>query len=169
MREGFSSLTLSPAALLSALAATRTRESTTPSSSLIATSATETTYDAIYYVKGALAGGIGTCITHGALTPVDVVKTRIQLEPLKYSKGMIGTFRQIIAEEGAGALLTGFGPTVVGYFIQGLPLFALAAHVFRLVQVRGRGVLQGQHRPGSGRAIGLAESHSDLPRRRSYG
>ena len=32
---------------------------------------------------------------------------------------MIGGFRQVIANEGAGALLTGFGPTAAGYFLQG--------------------------------------------------
>lgn len=32
---------------------------------------------------------------------------------------MIGGFRQVIAKEGAGALLTGLGPTVLGYFLQG--------------------------------------------------
>ncbi|WWC71072.1 uncharacterized protein I206_105025 [Kwoniella pini CBS 10737] len=71
------------------------------------------------YARFALAGALGCAITHGALTPVDVVKTRIQLEPEVYNKGMVGGFRQIIAKEGAGALLTGFGPTAVGYAIQG--------------------------------------------------
>src|SRR5438270_10793707 len=47
------------------------------------------------------------------------VKTRIQLEPTIYNKGMIGGFRQVVAAEGAGALLTGFGPTAAGYFLQG--------------------------------------------------
>src|SRR5258708_460892 len=32
---------------------------------------------------------------------------------------MIPAFRQVIQKEGAGALLTGFGPTVVGYALQG--------------------------------------------------
>lgn len=32
---------------------------------------------------------------------------------------MVGGFRQVVAAEGAGALLTGLGPTVVGYAIQG--------------------------------------------------
>lgn len=32
---------------------------------------------------------------------------------------MVGGFRQVIAGEGAGALLTGLGPTIVGYAIQG--------------------------------------------------
>lgn len=87
---------------------------------VVATSAHgETKYDLMYYLKGALAGGICCAVTHGALTPVDVVKTRIQLDPVKYNKGLVGGFKQVIAEEGAGGLLTGFGPTVVGYFIQG--------------------------------------------------
>ncbi|KAI8611950.1 phosphate transport protein [Chytriomyces sp. MP71] len=73
----------------------------------------------MYFIKGALAGGICCGVTHGALTPVDVVKTRIQLEPSVYNKGMIASFRQIVAKEGAGALLTGLGPTAVGYFVQG--------------------------------------------------
>ncbi|KDN51442.1 mitochondrial carrier [Tilletiaria anomala UBC 951] len=71
------------------------------------------------YSRFALAGAIGCAITHGALTPVDVVKTRIQLEPEVYNKGMITAFRQVVAKEGSGALLTGFGPTAMGYFIQG--------------------------------------------------
>ncbi|KAJ9116965.1 mitochondrial phosphate carrier protein [Naganishia vaughanmartiniae] len=71
------------------------------------------------YARFALAGALGCAVTHGALTPVDVVKTRIQLEPEVYNRGMVGGFRQVIAAEGAGALLTGLGPTVLGYAIQG--------------------------------------------------
>jgi solute carrier family 25 phosphate transporter 3 len=47
------------------------------------------------------------------------VKTRIQLDPATYNRGMIGGFRQVIQAEGAGALLTGAGPTFAGYFLQG--------------------------------------------------
>jgi solute carrier family 25 phosphate transporter 3 len=79
----------------------------------------EKKYDAMYYVKAALSGGICCSVTHGGLTPVDVVKTRIQLDPVTYNKGMIGGFRQVIAAEGAGALLTGLGATATGYFVQG--------------------------------------------------
>ncbi|KAH6724407.1 mitochondrial carrier domain-containing protein [Leptodontidium sp. 2 PMI_412] len=71
------------------------------------------------YSRFALAGAICCSVTHGGLTPVDVVKTRIQLDPATYNKGLIGGFRQVIAKEGAGALLTGFGPTAAGYFLQG--------------------------------------------------
>jgi len=71
------------------------------------------------YARFAFAGAVCCSITHGALTPVDVVKTRIQLEPEVYNKGMIDGFRQVVRKEGAGALLTGFGPTAAGYFLQG--------------------------------------------------
>ncbi|KAK0705155.1 mitochondrial phosphate carrier protein [Lasiosphaeris hirsuta] len=47
------------------------------------------------------------------------VKTRIQLDPATYNNGMIGGFRKVIQSEGAGALLTGLGPTFAGYFLQG--------------------------------------------------
>lgn len=50
--------------------------------SVMATSGAKN-YDLMYYLKGAAAGGICCSITHGALTPVDVVKTRVQLDPVK--------------------------------------------------------------------------------------
>lgn len=76
-------------------------------------------YDLTYYLKGALAGGVCCSITHAALCPVDVVKTRIQLEPEVYNKGMIDGFRTVVRNEGVGALATGLGPTAFGYFVQG--------------------------------------------------
>ncbi|KAI0970717.1 mitochondrial carrier [Xylaria arbuscula] len=74
---------------------------------------------AALYSRFAIAGAICCSVTHGAMTPVDVVKTRIQLDPVTYNRGLIGGFRQVIASEGAGALLTGVGPTFAGYFLQG--------------------------------------------------
>jgi len=76
-------------------------------------------YNMGYYLNGALCGGICCSVTHGGMCPVDVVKTRIQLDPVTYNRGLIGGFRQVIAAEGTGALATGLGPTAIGYFIQG--------------------------------------------------
>lgn len=92
-----------------------------------------------YYLQGALAGGICCSITHGALTPVDVVKTRIQLDPVKYNQGFIGGFKQVIAGEGAGALLTGLGPTAQGYFIQVNETFLWPRALLRQVGNGGKG------------------------------
>ncbi|RYO79492.1 hypothetical protein DL762_006638 [Monosporascus cannonballus] len=71
------------------------------------------------YSRFAFAGAVCCSVTHGGLTPIDVVKTRIQLDSVTYNRGMIGGFRQVIQNEGAGALLTGAGPTFAGYFLQG--------------------------------------------------
>jgi len=92
----------------------------------------------MYYLKGAAAGGICCSITHGALCPVDVVKTRVQLDPVKYNQGLIGGFRQIIAEEGAMALTTGLGATAFGYFIQGWFKFG-GVEFFKITAVQSMG------------------------------
>jgi len=76
-------------------------------------------FGVMYFVKAAAAGGICCSITHGSVTPMDVVKTRIQLDPIKYNKGFVGTFRQVVSTEGPSALLTGLGATALGYFVQG--------------------------------------------------
>ena len=47
----------------------------------------------------ALAGAVCCAITHGGATPIDVVKTRIQLEPETYRGGMLKSFRQIASTE----------------------------------------------------------------------
>merc|ERR1711998_106285 len=72
-----------------------------------------------YYLKGALAGGICCSVTHGGACPIDVVKTRIQLDPVTYNRGLFGGMKQVIATEGSGALWTGVGATAAGYFVQG--------------------------------------------------
>lgn len=65
-----------------------------------------------------IAGGICAFITHAACTPIDVVKTRIQTMPGKYS-GMFDGFRRIVSDEGYGTLLKGLGATAGGYFLHG--------------------------------------------------
>lgn len=77
------------------------------------------TFTVADYGKFALAGAMGCGVTHGAMTPIDVIKTRIQLEPTVYNTGMIGSLKKIVSSEGAGALLTGLGPTILGYSLQG--------------------------------------------------
>ena len=52
-------------------------------------------------------------------TAIDVVKTRIQVDPALARHNLLGGARKIVASEGPSALLTGFGPTAVGYLVQG--------------------------------------------------
>lgn len=71
------------------------------------------------YAQFFASGALCATLTHGALTPIDVVKTRLQLEPKGSKETMMSMARGIIAKEGPGGLLAGFGPTAVGYLIQG--------------------------------------------------
>ncbi|KAI3482282.1 hypothetical protein L1887_55043 [Cichorium endivia] len=91
-------------------------------------------------------------ITHGAVTPIDVVKTRIQLEPTVYNKGMIGGFRQVVAKEGAGR-----------------PSHRSRPHRPRLLppgrfQVRRLRALQEGHCLADGQRDGRQQPHGHLPR-----
>lgn len=66
-------------------------------------------------------GGILSCgITHTMITPVDLVKCRMQTG-YQYPS-TIGGIRAI-AKEGFGTLFTGWAPTAVGYSFQGLCKF----------------------------------------------
>lgn len=72
------------------------------------------------------AGALCATLTHGAMTPIDVIKTRIQIDSTlpAQSRTLFAAGRHIVRTEGPSALLTGFGPTAVGYFIQGGGKFA---------------------------------------------
>jgi len=58
------------------------------------------------------------------LAAIDVVKTRIQIDPTYKKLNILTGTRHVIATEGSAALLTGFGPTAVGYLAQGGAKFA---------------------------------------------
>lgn len=58
------------------------------------------------------------------MTPIDVIKTRIQIDPALKGHSLLSGGRLIVANEGPAALLTGFGPTAVGYLVQGGAKFA---------------------------------------------
>jgi len=66
-----------------------------------------------------LAGGICAALSHGITTPLDVVKTRIQKYPYRYTEGVVKATRDIIKEKGAIYLTKGLSPTIVGYGLEG--------------------------------------------------
>jgi hypothetical protein len=53
--------------------------------------------------------------SHGFMTPIDVVKTRIQIDPALKGFNLLSGARKIVAAEGPRGLITGAGPTFVGY------------------------------------------------------
>jgi solute carrier family 25 phosphate transporter 3 len=79
-------------------------------------------HDTSYYLK-CMVGGILSCgLTHTAITPLDVTKCNMQVNPGKY-KGLISGMRTIATEEGVAALGKGWAPTLIGYSMQGLCKF----------------------------------------------
>jgi len=70
-------------------------------------------------------GGILSCgITHTMVTPLDLVKCRIQVNPDKY-KSVVTGFKVTVAENGFRGLALGWAPTFFGYSTQGLCKFGL--------------------------------------------
>ncbi|KAG5733157.1 hypothetical protein E4T56_gene18758, partial [Termitomyces sp. T112] len=61
------------------------------------------------FVAGAIAG-VSEILT---FYPLDVVKTRMQLETGKSKHGLVGTLRAIIREEGVGRLYRGLVPPLL--------------------------------------------------------
>mmetsp|Transcript_29857 Transcript_29857/g.60821 ORF Transcript_29857/g.60821 Transcript_29857/m.60821 type:complete len:496 (+) Transcript_29857:149-1636(+) len=66
-----------------------------------------------------LAGGICASTSHALTTPIDVVKTRQQVDPWLEEKSMFEATLAIIKQGGPLALLAGLGPTALGYLIEG--------------------------------------------------
>ncbi|KAF8909351.1 mitochondrial carrier protein [Gymnopilus junonius] len=81
-------------------------------------------HDSSYYAK-CLLGGILACgITHAGITPLDVAKCNMQVNPQKYV-GLGSTLKTLVAEEGSKGIWKGFGPTFVGYSLQGMFKYGL--------------------------------------------
>ncbi|CAN0462836.1 unnamed protein product, partial [Laminaria digitata] len=74
-------------------------------------------HDNPYYFKCMLGGVLSCGLTHTAVTPLDVAKCNMQFNPTKY-RGLVGSVRTIVAEEGAGMLVKGWLPTLFGYSAQ---------------------------------------------------
>lgn len=72
-----------------------------------------------------LAGGICAAASHTIPVPIDVVKTRKQVDPTLEDKDFLEVTKYIIANEGMRSLLAGLGPTVVGYLFEGAIKFGV--------------------------------------------
>lgn len=77
-----------------------------------------------YYAKCCLGGILSCGLTHTLVTPLDVAKCNMQVDPTKY-KGLGQSIRTIMAEEGGAAIWKGWLPTALGYSAQGLFKFGL--------------------------------------------
>ncbi|XP_022857301.1 mitochondrial phosphate carrier protein 3, mitochondrial-like [Olea europaea var. sylvestris] len=71
------------------------------------------------YYAACTAGGILSCgLTHTALTPLDLVKCNMQIDPSKY-KSISSGFGILLREQGVKGFFKGWVPTLIGYSAQG--------------------------------------------------
>jgi len=75
-----------------------------------------------YFALCAFGGVLSCGITHTAVTPLDLVKCRLQVDKEKY-KNLGNGFKVTVAEGGVKALFLGWAPTAIGYSMQGLCKF----------------------------------------------
>jgi len=79
-------------------------------------------HDSSYYFK-CMIGGIFACgLTHAAVTPLDLVKCRKQIDPTIY-KSLGQGISTIRAQSGVSGLFLGWQPTLIGYSMQGFGKF----------------------------------------------
>jgi hypothetical protein len=71
------------------------------------------------YIRFCLSGAICCSGVHLALTPIDVIKTKVQTDPQKYPTALVA-FQKLVDESGGlGGFFQGWVPTFVGFFCWG--------------------------------------------------
>ena len=79
-------------------------------------------YSAEFYQACAIGGWMSCGLTHMAVTPLDVVKCNMQIDPTKY-KSIGSGFGIVWKEAGLAGLFRGWSPTLIGYGFQGMCKF----------------------------------------------
>uniref|UniRef100_A0A453IG06 Uncharacterized protein n=1 Tax=Aegilops tauschii subsp. strangulata TaxID=200361 RepID=A0A453IG06_AEGTS len=72
----------------------------------------------LFYATCALGGVLSTGLTHLAVTPLDLVKCNMQVDPSKY-RDISSGFGVLLQEQGLGGFFKGWMATLVGYSSQG--------------------------------------------------
>ena len=76
-------------------------------------------YKKTNFIVSAVSGSLSCSLSHSLFVPLDVIKTKIQLDPTLVGKSTYDVFKRIIKAEGYSALLQGFIATAMGYGLQG--------------------------------------------------
>ena len=75
-------------------------------------------YSPEFYITGAVGGAFACGLTHALVTPLDLVKCRLQVNPKLY-RGIMNGWSTIIGTEGVAGVVTGWFPALIGYSLQG--------------------------------------------------
>ncbi|XP_075475384.1 mitochondrial phosphate carrier protein 1, mitochondrial isoform X2 [Primulina tabacum] len=88
-------------------------------------------FTAGYYGVCAAGGMLSAGVTHLSITPLDVLKVNMQVNPIKYS-GILSGLTTLCREEGASALWRGWSGKFFGYGLQGGCKFGLYEYFKKL-------------------------------------
>ncbi|CAL5361774.1 unnamed protein product [Camellia sinensis] len=75
-------------------------------------------YSPQFYAACTVGGALCCGLTHMAVTPLDVVKCNMQIDPAKY-KSVTSGFGVLLKEQGVKGFFRGWAPTLLGYSAQG--------------------------------------------------
>ncbi|GLT79436.1 hypothetical protein SLA2020_509250 [Shorea laevis] len=75
-------------------------------------------YSPAFYAASAVGGMMACGFTHAAVTPLDIVKCNMQIDPEKY-KSVRSGFGVVLKEQGIKGFFRGWAPTFLGYSAQG--------------------------------------------------
>ncbi|KAJ0248885.1 Mitochondrial phosphate carrier protein 2 [Hirschfeldia incana] len=75
-------------------------------------------YSPAYFAACTVGGMLSCGVTHTAVTPLDVLKCNMQIDPSKY-KNITSAFKTTIKEQGLKGFTRGWSPTLIGYSAQG--------------------------------------------------
>ncbi|XP_047338394.1 mitochondrial phosphate carrier protein 3, mitochondrial-like [Impatiens glandulifera] len=75
-------------------------------------------YSPSFYAACAFGGSLCCGLTHTAVTPLDVIKCNMQIDPVKY-KSISSSFGVMFKEQGIKGFFKGWAPTLIGYSAQG--------------------------------------------------
>ncbi|XP_010550753.1 PREDICTED: mitochondrial phosphate carrier protein 2, mitochondrial [Tarenaya hassleriana] len=75
-------------------------------------------YSPAYYAACTVGGILSCGLTHAAVTPLDVIKCNMQIDPSKY-KNIPSAFSTTLKEQGMKGFTRGWAPTLLGYSAQG--------------------------------------------------
>jgi len=93
--------------------------------------------DSTSVARGLLYGGISSCIAECFTLPVDLVKTRMQLQgPTKTYKNSINAFFTVVRFEGVFALWNGLSPALLRQSVYGSMRYGLYGPFKKLLGVR---------------------------------
>eukprot|EP00532_Pseudo-nitzschia_australis_P007217 CAMPEP_0168167636 /NCGR_PEP_ID=MMETSP0139_2-20121125/2646_1 /TAXON_ID=44445 /ORGANISM="Pseudo-nitzschia australis, Strain 10249 10 AB" /LENGTH=771 /DNA_ID=CAMNT_0008084873 /DNA_START=516 /DNA_END=2831 /DNA_ORIENTATION=- len=93
--------------------------------------------DVSTFLRFCLSGAICCSCVNAALTPLDVIKTKVQIDPVRYPK-ILPSFQSVWNEEGPSTFFTGWLPTLSGHFFAGGVLYATIEAIRRsLIEAAG--------------------------------